>query len=105
MAPMPGGRTPDEICSFQHIRVVQSNNTVRIGGQIIDIPKHRCRATFAKAIVVVRHLLQGGYRVYYKGELIAEAKGPPCMRQIPPGRWLPGSGGSRHASENERQGG
>jgi len=76
--PCPGGFTPDEICSFQHIRVVQNNNTVRIGGQIIDIPKHRCRATFAKAIVVVRHLLQGGYRVYYKGELIAEAKGPPA---------------------------
>jgi transposase len=77
--PCPPGFTVDEICSFQYIRVVQNNNTVRIGSQIIDIPKSSSRATFAKAAVIVRHLLKGGYRVYFKGELIARAKGPPAI--------------------------
>jgi transposase len=76
--PCPPGFTADEICSFQYIRVVQNNNTVRIGKQIIDIPKSNSRATFARAAVIVRHLLKGGYRVYFNGELIARAKGPPA---------------------------
>jgi hypothetical protein len=74
--PCPTNHTADEICAFQYIRVVQNNNTVRIGKQIIDIPKHPRRATFARAPVVVRHLLDGGYRVYWQDELIARAKGP-----------------------------
>ena len=46
---------------------------------IIDIPKRpvRHRATYARATVTVRHLLGGGYRVYYEGDLIAEAASPP----------------------------
>lgn len=72
----PVGLSPDEICAFQYVRVVQNNNTVRIGKQIIDIPKNASRATFAKAPVIVRHLLKGGYRVYFDGQIIARAASP-----------------------------
>jgi transposase len=74
--PRPEGLTADELCAFQYVRVVQNNNTVRIGKKIIDIRKHPRRATFAKALVVVRHLLVGGFRVYFEGELIAGANSP-----------------------------
>jgi transposase len=72
--PLPAaGLTPDELCAFQYVRMVQNNNTVRIGKKIIDIRKQPGRATFAKARVVVRHLLVGGFRVYFNGEYICGA--------------------------------
>lgn len=74
--PCPKGLTADEICAFQYVRVVQNNNTVRIGSQVIDIRKHSARTTFANATVLVRHLLRGEYRVYYQGERIAWARAP-----------------------------
>ena len=69
----PAGLTPDELCAFQYVRMVQNNNTVRIGKKIIDIRKQPGRATFAKARVVVRHLLVGGFRIYFNGEYICGA--------------------------------
>ena len=77
------GQSPDEICAFQYIRVVLNNNTVRVGRQIIDIPEQPGRATFARAVVIVRHLLDGGYRVFHEGTLIARAKGPPATEPRP----------------------
>jgi transposase len=74
--PCPKGLTADEICAFQYVRVVQNNNTIRIGSQVIDIRKHSARTTFANATVLVRHLLRGEYRVYYQGERIAWARAP-----------------------------
>jgi transposase len=76
--PLPVGFTPDELCAFQYVRIVQNNNTVRIGKKIIDIRKNPGRATFAKARVVVRHLLTGGFRVYFNGEYIGGANGAPA---------------------------
>lgn len=72
----PPGITPEEACAFQYMRVVASNNTIRIGKQIIDIDRHPSRTSFAKTTVTVRHLLNGQYRVFYKGERIATASGP-----------------------------
>ncbi len=71
----PPGFDATEVCCLQYIRVVQNNNTVQIGKRVIDIKRHRSRATFAKAIVTVRHLLDGEYRVLYEGTCIATAQG------------------------------
>lgn len=71
--PLPRGLSADELSAFQYVRVVLNNNTVRVGTKTIDIRKHPGRATFAKATVLVRHLLVGGFRVYFKGEYIAGA--------------------------------
>lgn len=74
--PLPAGIDAEEVCCFQYIRVVQNNNTVRIGKRIIDIEPHPSRATFARALVVVRHLLNGEYRVFYRNQRIATSPGP-----------------------------
>jgi hypothetical protein len=104
--PCPPDYTADEICAFQYIRVVQNNNTVRIGKQIIDIPKNPRRSSFARVTVVVRHLLDGGYRVYWEGELIARAKGPPAIEPWPEPRTMNGwkTEMRRRASRRESQG-
>ncbi len=76
--PCPDKDTADALCALQYIRVVANNNTVRIGRQIIDIPhKSSGRSTYAKALVTVRHMLDGRYRVYFGGMAIAQAKGSP----------------------------
>ena len=74
--PCPDQETADALCGLQYIRVVANNNTVRVGKRTIDVPRNtRGRATYAKAYVTVRHLLDGRWKVFHGGQLIAEAKG------------------------------
>jgi transposase-like protein len=76
--PCPDKDTAEALCALQYVRVVANNNTVRIGRTVIDIPRRSGgRSTYAKLHVTVRHLLDGGYRVYFGGQAIAHAKGPP----------------------------
>jgi len=73
--PCPSGQTPDELCALQYARKVQNNNTVRIGKKVIDIPrKTGGRATYARTHVLVRHQLNGRFRVYFEGTRIADVK-------------------------------
>jgi hypothetical protein len=66
------------VCALQFIRTVANNNTVRVGGQIIDLEKQPGRRrTFARAEVVVRQELDGRYCVYYEDQLVGEACGVP----------------------------
>lgn len=73
----PPGLKPEEVCALQYARVVQNNNTVRVGSRIIDIRQNPMRSTYAKASVIVRHLLDGGYRVYFGNQVIARTRGAP----------------------------
>lgn len=82
--PLPPGLDADELSAFQYVRVVLNNNTVRVGNKTIDIKKQPSRATFAKATVLVRHLLIGGFRVYYQGTFIAGANGPRATGPLTP---------------------
>lgn len=76
--PCPDKDTAEALCALQYVRVVANNNTVRIGKQVIDIPRRSGgRSTYAKALVTVRHRLDGRYLVYFGGEVIARAKGLP----------------------------
>lgn len=76
--PCPDADTAEALCALQYIRVVANNNSVRIGRQLIDIPRNRGgRSTYAKTYVTVRHLLDGRYRVYHGGTAIAEVKAAP----------------------------
>lgn len=74
MASEPGGDALDSLCALQYVRLVANNNTVRIAGHIIDIPRKPRGRSYAKVYVTVRHLLDGRYRVF-GGALIAEAPG------------------------------
>jgi len=68
----PPGLDLDRICSLRYEAIVGNDNAVRLGGMLIDIPPGSHRATFAKARVEVRQLLDGSWRVYYKNKIIAK---------------------------------
>jgi len=76
--PRLSGDEANRICALQHVRIVANNNSVRIGKQIIDIPKRSGRRhSYARVEVIVRHQLDGRYRVYFEGAMIGQAMGKP----------------------------
>ena len=70
--PVVRGVDIDRVCSFRYEATVGNDNTVRLGGITIDIPAGPWRASYAKAQVEVRQLLDGSWRVYYQGKKIAQ---------------------------------
>jgi len=62
----------DRMISFRYRSVVGNDNSVRIGGLMIDLPPGPHRRSYAKAQVEVRQLLDGSWRVYYQDQLIAK---------------------------------
>jgi transposase len=62
----------DRIISFRYRTVVGNDNTVRLGGLIIDIPPGPHRRSYAKERVEVRQLLNGSWRIYHRDQLIAK---------------------------------
>src|SRR5262245_35577561 len=79
--PLPKALDVDRICSFLYQATVGNDNTVRLGGMILDIPPGPRRRGYAKARVEVRQLLDGRWRVYDKDELLLET--PPPLEQAP----------------------
>jgi transposase len=69
---LPRGVDIDRVCSFRYEATVGNDNTVRLGGITIDIPAGPWRASYAKARVQVRQLLDGSWRIYYRGQQIAQ---------------------------------
>jgi transposase len=61
------------VCSFCYAATVLNDNTVRLGGVVIDIPPGPRQRSYAHARVEVRQLLDGSWRVYYRDALIATA--------------------------------
>lgn len=70
--PVPRGLDFDRIISFRYQATVGNDNTVRLGGLILDIPEGPQKRGYAKAKVDVHQLLTGSWRVYYHDRLIAE---------------------------------
>jgi hypothetical protein len=62
----------NRIISFRYRTVVANDNTVRLGGLIMDIPPGPYRRSYAKEKVEVRQLLDGSWRVYHRDHLIAK---------------------------------
>lgn len=61
----------EHVCSFHYEATVLNDNTVRIQGRVIDIPPGPKLRTYAHAHVEVCQFLDGTWRVYFKGEVIA----------------------------------
>ena len=68
--------------SFCYQAVVGNDNTVRLGGMLIDIPEGPGKRGYAKARVEARQLLDGSWRVYYKERLIAHTEPTPLKEPI-----------------------
>ena len=66
-----------DLCALQYARKVYKNNTIRVGGRVLDIPRSRDGgpSTYAGKVVIVKHLLSGAYRVFYGEKLIAWIEG------------------------------
>jgi transposase len=62
----------DRMISFRYRSVVGNDNSVRIGGLILDLPPGPHQRSYAKAQVEVRQLLNGSWRVYYQDQVIAK---------------------------------
>jgi transposase len=62
----------DRIIGFRYTSTVGNDNTVRLGGLILDVPPGPQRSSYAKAKVEVRQLLNGSWRIYAKDRLIAK---------------------------------
>jgi transposase len=62
----------DRIISFRYTATVGNDNTVRLGGFILDIPPGPQGRSYAKAKVEARQLLNGSWRIYEKDHLIAK---------------------------------
>ena len=68
--------------SFRYQAVVGNDNTVRLGGMLIDIPEGPGQRGYAKARVEVCQVLDGSWRVYYKDTLIAQTDPTPLKEPI-----------------------
>jgi hypothetical protein len=68
--------------SFHYQAVVGNDNTVRLGGMVIDIPEGPQKRGYAKAKVEADQLLDGSWRVYYKDTLIAHTDPTPIREPI-----------------------
>ena len=67
------GMDLERACSFHYEATVLNDNTVRIAGQIIDVPPGPAGRSYARTRVEVRQVLNGSWRVYAKDQLIATA--------------------------------
>jgi transposase len=71
--PVHAGTDVARVCAFQYEATVLNDNTVRLGGMVIDIPPGPGGRGYAKARVQVVQLLDGSWRVYRDEALIATA--------------------------------
>ena len=80
------------VCSFAYAATVLNDNTVRLGGQVIDIPPGPRQRSYAGKHVEVNQLLDGSWRVYWQDKQIATAPTTSCgelrtlKRRKPKGR-------------------
>jgi transposase len=74
--PLPKGVDVERICSFGYQATVGNDNTVRLGGMVLDIPAGPRRQGYAKVRVEVRQLIDGRWRVYHKDKLLVETTPP-----------------------------
>jgi len=59
------------ICSFHYAATVLPDNTVRLGGMVIDVPPGPRKRSYAGARIAVHQFLDGSWRVYLGADLIA----------------------------------
>ena len=75
--PIPRGLDLLRACSFRYEATVLNDNTVRLGGLILDLPPGAARRSYAGRRVDVHQLLDGSWRVYAGDRLIATAPATP----------------------------
>jgi transposase len=65
--PWPVDQHYEEFFCFKYRRVVANDNTVRLGKLVIDIPRNRDHASYARCRVEVHQRFDGSVHVFYGG--------------------------------------
>jgi hypothetical protein len=79
----PGrGLNLERILSLRYEATVGNDNTVRLGGMVMDIPPGPGGRGYAGSRAEVRQMLDGSWQVYYQGKLIANAPASPIAEPI-----------------------
>jgi transposase len=89
------------ICSFLYAATVLPDNTVRLGGMVIDVPPGPRKRSYAGARIELHQFLDGSWRVYLGADVIAtqaatttaELRTLKQRRHRPPSAAWSGSGG------------
>jgi transposase len=71
--PVRRGLDLARVCSLAYEATVLNDNTVRLGGQVIDIPAGPRHRSYAGKHVEVNQLLDGSWRVYWQDKQLATA--------------------------------
>ncbi len=69
--PVRRGTDLERACSFAYPATVLNDNTVRLGGTVIDVPPGPRQRSYARTRVEVHQLLDGSWRVYLGTAVIA----------------------------------
>jgi transposase len=72
----------NRILAFRYEAAVANDNTVQLGGLVIQIPPGPGGLGYAKARVEVRQHLNGSWSVYHRGKLIARADATPLREPL-----------------------
>lgn len=102
---LPDGRCVDDVCCFKYVRVVAPDNTVRLGGAVVQLPPRSQHWSWAAQRVEARQHLDGSWSVHAPDgrELVRTAapSGPPKLfarpyvrapiAGVPPLPWRPGA--------------
>jgi len=85
---LPAGMKPKEVFCFKYERRVANDNTVRLGGRIIQIGPGPGGRSYAKAKVIIHERMDGSLGVYYQGQRIAyeESVGDLAVLRVKSGR-------------------
>jgi transposase len=67
-------------CAFQYMPTVLNDNTIRISGEVIDIPAGPGHRGYARARVQAVQMLDGAWRVY-KGDTLIARKAATSMKE------------------------
>jgi len=69
--PLRRGQELARLCSFRYEATVLKDNTVRLGGHILDVPPGPRGRSYADRRVALHQLLDGSWRIYLADALIA----------------------------------
>ena len=81
--PLAPGVDLEAIVCFKYSRTVARDNTVRFGGQTVQLQPSRERASYARAPVEVQERLSGRLVVVYRGQRIATRARPTVAGHAP----------------------
>jgi transposase len=90
--PLPAGFVSEEVFCFKYGRLVEGDNTVRLGEHRLQLLANRERASYVRARVEVQERLDGSLAVFHQGRQVAHKPAPaeaPLLRARRNSRVLP----------------